>query len=230
MDEIERIKQAYEKRDLSDKDKIYSLSNPSALFLFHQREKAILEALSKCGMNDLPNKRILDVGCGKGGVLRDFIKYGATTQNLHGIDLLPDRIEEAKRISPNIDFRCSDAEELPYADENFDIVLSFTVFTSIFDRSMKKNITKEMLRILKPEGIILWYDYFISKPTNPDVKGVGKKEIKKLFRGCKFDFKKVTLAPPIARRLAPISWLTCYLLEKIPLLRTHYLVVIKKTE
>ncbi len=38
-----------------------------------------------------------------------------------------------------------------------------------------------MLRVLKPNGIILWYDYFISKPTNPDVKGVGKREIKRLL-------------------------------------------------
>jgi hypothetical protein len=48
-----------------------------------------------------------------------------------------------------------------------------------------------MLRILKPEGMVLWYDYHMNNPGNPDVRG-GKE------------------------------------LEKILLLRTHYLGVIKK--
>lgn len=94
---------------------------------------------------------------------------------------------------------------------------------------MKANIAKEMLRVLKPEGIILWYDYYISKPTNPDVKGVGKKEIKRLFPNCSFHFKQAILAPPLARVIAPYSPLLCYLLEKIPFLCTHYLAVIRKT-
>jgi ubiquinone/menaquinone biosynthesis C-methylase UbiE len=63
------------------------------------------------------------------------MKYGARPENLYGIDLLDERIEEAKRLSPNIDFRCGNAEELPYEDGLFDIVIQFTVFTSILDRS-----------------------------------------------------------------------------------------------
>jgi len=133
-------------------------------------------------------------------------------------------------LSPNIDFRCGNAEDLPYEDESFDIIMQFTVFTSILDNQMKKNIAKEMLKVLKPEGIILWYDYFIRKPTNPDVKGVGKREIKKFFPNCTFDFNKVTLVPPIARTIAPYSLLLCYLLEKLRFLNTHYLVVIRKKE
>lgn len=85
-------------------------------------------------------------------------------------------------LSPNIDFRCGNAEELPYEDGSFDIVMQFTVFTSILNPQMKQNIAKEMLRVLKDDGIILWYDYFVSKPTNPDVKGVGRREIERLFQ------------------------------------------------
>jgi len=75
---------------------------------------------------------------------------------------------------------------------------------------------------------IIWYDYWISKPTNPDVKGVGKKEIKELFPNCKFEFHRITLAPPIARLLVRVSWILCELLEKLKIFNTHYLVVIKK--
>jgi ubiquinone/menaquinone biosynthesis C-methylase UbiE len=156
------------------------------------------------------------------------MKYGAKPENMHGIDLLPNAIEEAKRISPGIDFRCGNAESLPFRSESFDIVTQFTMFTSILDNGMKQNAAQEILRVLTPMGVILWYDYFVSKPSNRDVKGIGKVAIERLFPNCTFDFNKVTLAPPIARTIAPHSFLLCYLLEKIPWLRTHYLVVIKK--
>ena len=199
--EIDRIKKTYKKRDKIGISKLYSFLNKSTIFIYHQREKAMLEALSSQDIKDLSYKRILDVGCGSGGVLRDFIKYGAIPENLYGVDLLPDRIERAKKLSPHINFYLGSATELPFENEFFDIVMQFTVFTSILDYSMKQKIAKEMLRVLKPDGIIIWYDYWISKPTNPDVKGVGKQEIKKLFPNCKFEFHRITLAPPIARPL-----------------------------
>jgi len=130
MDEISRIKEAYVKRDLSGKRKLYSLFNPASLFTQHQREKEILKAISKFGINNLSDKKILDLGCGNGGVLRDFMRYGVKHENCFGIDLLPDRIEDAKKLSPNIDFTCGNAEALPYDGNYFDIVLLFTVFTS----------------------------------------------------------------------------------------------------
>jgi len=226
--EIDRIKKTYKKRDKIGISKLYSFLNKSTIFIYHQREKAMLEALSSQDIKDLSYKRILDVGCGSGGVLRDFIKYGALPENLYGIDLLLDRIETAKKLSPHINFYLGSATELPFENEFFDIVMQFTVFTSILDYSMKQKIAKEMLRVLKPDGIIIWYDYWISKPTNPDVKGVGEQEIKKLFPNCKFEFHRITLAPPIARLLVPISWMLCELLEKIRIFNTHYLAIIKK--
>ncbi|MGH7968381.1 MAG: hypothetical protein ACREIC_06590, partial [Limisphaerales bacterium] len=66
-------------------------------------------------------------------------------------------------------------------------------------------------------------------PRNPDVKGIKKKEIRQLFGDCTCDFTLVTLAPPITRLLAPISWLGCEVLSKMPFLNTHYLVVVRKS-
>lgn len=42
---------------------------------------------------------------------------------------------------------------------------------------MKRNISEEILRVLTPDGIILFYDYHMDNPSNSDVKGVRKKEI-----------------------------------------------------
>lgn len=147
---------------------------------------------------------------------------------MHGIDLLKDRVKRAKELSPNIDLVCRNAESIHFADKTFDIILQSTTFTSILNVNMKRRIATEMLRVLKNDGIILWHDFRYDNPKNPDVKGIEKREIIELFPNCRYDFNKITLAPPIARKLAPISWLACYLLEKIPFLRTHYLVIIKK--
>lgn len=228
MDEIEEIRKRYEKRKSLPEKSRYSYFNSGNLFIIQGREKKILELLNKYGMNHLGDKKILDIGCGTGGWLRDFIQWGARPENLYGIDLLEDRIEEARKISPNINFICGNAEKLDFPDNNFDIVLQATCFTSIFDLEMKKNIAKEMLRTLKDEGIILWYDFRYNNPKNPDVKGIEIKEIRELFPNCQYDFNLITLAPPLVRRLAPQNWLLCEILGKIPLLRTHYLVIIKK--
>jgi ubiquinone/menaquinone biosynthesis C-methylase UbiE len=226
VNEVERIRLAYGRRH--GDGVIYSFFNPGQLFMAQQLERELIGTFRRYGFHPLSNKRILEVGCGTAWPLREFVNYGARPENLCGIDLLPTAIEEARRISPNIDFRCGNAEALPFGDESFDIVTQFTMFTSILDKGMKQNAANEMLRVLKPDGIILWYDYFVSKHSNRDVKGTGKVEIKGLFPNCMFDFRRVTLAPPIVRTIAPHSFLLCYLLDKIPFLRTHYLVVIKK--
>ncbi len=228
MDEISRIKEAYAKRARSGKNKLYTSFSPSGLFISQQRERAIISTLKRDGIDDLSNKRILDVGCGTGGVLREFTRYGARPENLFGIDLLPEKIAGASKLSPNINFKSGNVEKLPYESNYFDIVLLFTVFTSIFDSTMKKNIASEMLRVLRVDGSIIYYDYVYNNPGNPDVKGVDKKEITSLFSNCTFNFTLTTLAPPVARAIAPYSWLLCYILEEIPFLRTHYLVCIKK--
>lgn len=228
MNESERIRKVYNKRKIKQKGNLYSYFNKGNLYLVQSRERIILDLLRKYSFSNLSDKNILDIGCGRGGVLRDFIKYGAKPKYLYGIDLLEDRIKIAKEISPNINFKCGDASNLPYEDDFFDIVVQFTVFTSILDKEMKKDIAKEMLRVLKKEGIILWYDFSYNNPRNPDVKGIKKKEIIDLFSNCEFNFNRVTLAPPIVRFIAPRSWLLCYLFEKLSFLCTHYLVIIRK--
>jgi len=89
-----------------------------------------------------------------------------------------------------------------------------------------------MLRVLKPNGIILWYDFWLN-PTNPQTRGIRPKEIRELFPNCNFEFHKITLAPPIARRIVPLSWGLALFLEGLKIFNSHYLVVIrplKKTE
>lgn len=230
MDEIERIRKAYDKRDARKDEEQYSCLNLAHLYMMQQREVMIIRELGSDGCPSLPDSEILDAGCGMGGVLRDFIKYGALPERCHGIDLLPARVEIARRLSPNMDFRVGNAELIPFEDSSFDIVLCFTVMSSILDVRMRRHVAAELLRVLKPGGVIIFYDLHMDNPANPDVRGVRKEEVRSLFSGCDISLRRTTLAPPIVRAVAPHSFILCQLLEKIPLLCTHYLGVIRKKQ
>jgi hypothetical protein len=51
-------------------------------------------------------------------------------------------------------------------------------------------------------------------------------EIKRLFPNCRYEFRRITLAPSIKRRLATVSWGLCLFLENLKIFNTHYLVAI----
>jgi SAM-dependent methyltransferase len=224
--EADRIRAAYARRQCGD---LYSWFNPGHLFMIQGREQRLLTLLNRHGCKQLQTEKILEVGCGKGYWINDFIKWGARPENITGIDLIPEHIAMAKHLCPEtVTLACGNAAHLEFPQATFDIVLQSTVFTSILDPVMKQRIASEMVRVLKPGGLILWYDYHMNNPRNRDVRGVKKPEIHNLFPGCRIELQRITLAPPICRTLAPYSFLLCSLLEKIPLLCTHYLGIIKK--
>ena len=226
VSEEDRVRLAYSRR--RGDSLTYSLFTPGQLYITQSLEREIIRTFRRYGLYPLQDKKVLEVGCGTGWALRELLALGARPENLAGVDLLDYAVKEAERLSPKMDLRCINAENLPFQDEAFDMVMQFTTFTSILDHGVKEKIAGEVLRVLSLSGIVLWYDYFVSKPTNADVKGIGRREILRLFPNCRFDFRRATLAPPITRAIAPYSFLLCYLLDKIPWLRTHYLVVIKK--
>ena len=222
-----RIRETYARRE--EHDVRYSWISPGYQFTMQQRERRLLCVLRRHGYAYLESKKILEVGCGTGQWLRDFIKWGAQPENVTGIDLLQDRVSRARRLCPPaVHIQCASAAQLPFSSERFDIVLQSTVFTSILDPALRRYVAKEMKRVVKPDGLILWYDYHVNNPWNKDVRGVKRQEIYQLFPNCGIDLERITLLPPLARVLTPYSYLTCYLLEKFPPLCTHYLGVIRK--
>jgi ubiquinone/menaquinone biosynthesis C-methylase UbiE len=224
--EEKRIREAYAKRQSGH---LYSRFNPGYLLMVQEREKCLLRLLSRYHCEDLERKKFLEIGCGSGDLLRDFIKWGARPENIAGVDLLSERIAEAVHLSPKaIEIRQCNAAILDYSDETFDVVVQSTVFTSVLEVDMRRQMAAELLRVVKPTGLILWYDYHVNNPWNKDVRGVKRREIYELFPNCRIHLKRITLLPPLARVIAPYSYLICYLLEKFPPLCTHYLGVIRK--
>lgn len=67
--------------------------------------------------------RVLDVACGTGVVAREAVARTGPTGRVSGVDLNPAMIEVAGRVRPDLDWRVGDAEDLPFADDEFDRVL-----------------------------------------------------------------------------------------------------------
>jgi ubiquinone/menaquinone biosynthesis C-methylase UbiE len=202
---------------------------PAALLATQERERKLLRKLAAYGYVTLQDSRLLEIGCGTGNWLGDFVRWGVRPENICGIDLLPERVAVAREFSPRgITLACGNAARLELKSGSCDLVLQSTVFTSILDQELKRQMAREMLRVVAPSGLIIWYDFFLNNPRNPDVRGVGKAEICRLFPACEIDLEKLTLAPPIARFLAPRSRPLYHVLSSCKLCCSHYLGIIRK--
>ena len=221
MKEADRILEELRRREREVPADFYSLDRPANRFLRQGQERALRKALEEIG--PLAGKRVLEVGCGSGNWLE--MMQGAT---LSGIELEPERAARAAARFPGADIRAGDASRLPWESGSFDIVLQSTVFSSILDPGMRRAVASEMLRVLAPGGAILWYDFFVDNPSNPHVRGVRRREIEALFPGCRVDLRRTTLAPPLARRIVPVSWKLAALLESLRVLDTHFFGVIRR--
>ena len=225
--ELDRIRRVYDERALTDYGDRYTYFDPGNLFLTQDREAAVLCALRRSGFSPLTGRDILEVGCGTGQWLRQFVQWGADPERLVGIELDPVRVAQARRLSPaSVRILEGDAAETGIPSGSFDLVYQSVVFTSILNMGVRRALAREMLRLLKPQGIALWYDFRVDNPHNPDVQAVGRAEIRELFAQCDISFRSVGLAPFLARRIAPFSRVACEVLGLIPGLNTHVLAVI----
>ena len=134
-----------------------------------------------------------------------------------------------ERSAPGMRLSLGDATDLPYPAGHFDIALTFTVLSSILDEQTRRRVADEAMRVLRRGGTLIFYD-FTWNPTNPDVRGVGARDLRSLFPDCDIDARRVTLAPPISRRIAPWSWPLASALQALPFLRSHLLASVRKPD
>lgn len=184
--------------------------------------------LVRAGLWPLSGRDILEVGCGSGYWLRQFAQWGASPERMTGIELLPHRAAEARqRCASGTTILEGDAarDRLPAA--SFDIVFQSTVLTSILERESRDALARQMRRLVRPGGAIVSYDFRYDNPRNPDVARLTVEDLRTLFPGAAMRVRSLTLAPFVARRIAPVSWLACHLLDAVPLFHTHVLAIIR---
>lgn len=228
--ESARIRDAYARRELTA-DARYSWFNAAHRLAVQERERAVIDVLGRHGMRTLSSARVVEFGCGSGFWLREFIKWGCAPQHVTGVDLLPDRIAEARRLCPSgVELICANAAEAQLVPHAYDIVLQSMLLTSVLDPALRVAVARAMRRAVAPGGLILSYDYHLDNPRNPDVKALSKRDLRMLFPDCRIEVRRLTLAAPLARPLAAHAAPLHALCVRIPWLRSHYLAAISACE
>jgi SAM-dependent methyltransferase len=207
----------------------YSFLQPNVWQSVHERQRAMLALFAGAGWNSFADKRVCEVGCGGGGNLLELLRLGFAPERMTGIELLTERFARARHVLPaELRLIEGDAIDAPIVPGSQDLVLQSTVFTSLLDATTRTALAEAMWRWLAPGGAVLWYDFTVDNPRNPDVRGVPLSEVRALFPCGRVSAKRVTLAPPLARvacRIHPWLYPVC---NAVPLLRTHVLAWIAK--
>lgn len=103
-------------------------------------------------LNLKPGIRVLDVACGSGN---QSIPAARTGAKITGVDIAPNLIEQARKWAAGenleIRFEEGDAENLSYADGEFDVVM--TMFGAMF-APRPERVSAELVRVCRPGGVI----------------------------------------------------------------------------
>ncbi len=178
--------------------------------------------------SDLGMLRVLDVGCGTGSFLRQLIDWGANPCKLTGTELLPERLEIARRNSASgVRWHLGTLDAIP--DRSVDLVSAHTVFSSILEAERRAALAADMWRILRPGGWCMIFDFRYNNPRNGNVRKLSRNQLGQLWPASQQHYRSLLLAPPIARALAPLPPLVPETLASfVPLLRSHFVFMAGK--
>jgi SAM-dependent methyltransferase len=103
--------------------------------------------------------KLLDIGCGTGRTLHQIARTHPQMR-LHGCDLSPNYIKLARKRLENVEeltLAVENGEALPWADNTFDVVTSTYMFHEL-PRNARRNVVREMLRVVRPGGLCVIED------------------------------------------------------------------------
>lgn len=226
--ERRRILDEYERRAREIEPDRYAPWQLSVHLARAERSRKAAALLRRAGVFPGPGTACLEIGFGRGGWLSELLVWGVPLRHLHGIDL---DLTAVRLVSGRLDgarLAVGDAAEMPWPSGSFELVIASTVFTSILDDGVRRAVAREITRVLSPGGALLWYDFAFNNPGNSHVRKVDRTELRALFPDLTGRIQSVGLAPPIARRIAPLSWVLATSLEALPFLRTHLLAVLAR--
>jgi SAM-dependent methyltransferase len=171
--------------------------------------------------------RVLDLGCGSGEVLRSLREAGVEAHRLRGLDVRPDAVAAARRIDPALDVQLTDPDHIAAPNSSVDVLVAFTLFSSVQDPAIARPLAEEVERVLAPGGVLVWYDLRVPSPGNRTIRPWPEAAVRELLPGLHGWLRPITLLPPLARRLGPATDLL-YPRLSVGRLRTHLVGVLQK--
>jgi ubiquinone/menaquinone biosynthesis C-methylase UbiE len=188
----------------------------------------MLAALRRSVDPSISGGSYLEVGSGTGIGLDRISMAGIGFQSVVGIDFLLEHLQERERVHWNIQMVCADAFLMPFADASFDVMTQLMMLSSVLDRKARCSIGAEMLRVLKPGGVLISFDLRYPQFLSRHRVGFGMRGLREVFPGVPIASSTHVLLPPLARLLAPRSASLCRLLERVAFLRAFRMAVIRK--
>jgi ubiquinone/menaquinone biosynthesis C-methylase UbiE len=229
VSELRRIEERYARRARADDASRYDRLKPWVYLPLQEVERALIRTIELAGLPPLAGRRVLEVGCGSGDLPLELLALGFAAENLVGYELIEERAAAArKRLPAAATIVTGDASDAELDDGSFDVVAQSTVFTSILDPAFQDTLAERMWRLVRPGGGVLWYDFVVDNPRNPDVRGVPLQRVRELFPAGSVHARRVTLAPPLSRLVTRIHPSLYGALNALPPLRTHVLCWIAK--
>ncbi|MCA9156751.1 MAG: methyltransferase domain-containing protein [Planctomycetales bacterium] len=226
--EVAEIRARYDRRPSNDRQH-NSLLHAYRYMPNLEKQRALLRLLGKRYGSDLSQLDFLEVGCGHGNNLRLMIHWGLDPSRIIGNELLPERLEHtSRRVPSEVRLHAGDALKMDVAPESIDIVMASTVFSSILDADFRRALARQMWSWVRPGGGVLWYDFTVNNPKNPDVRKVTARELSRLFPDATNEASRITLAPPLARLVCRLHPSLYSGLNLFPFLRTHLIAWLGK--
>jgi ubiquinone/menaquinone biosynthesis C-methylase UbiE len=173
--------------------------------------------------------RILDIGCGTGWWLERLSRNPRIGAELHGIDLLPDRIDAARARVPTARLVVGDATALPYPDGHFDAVFMFTTLSSMASHAAIAAALREGRRAVAPGGVLLVWEPRLPNVFNRSTLHVSRRLLRSAL-GPALAFRSTTVVPALARHLGPRTPALYPVLARAGFLRTHRLVLVRAAD
>lgn len=226
LDDRDAMAARYARRGAPER---YSFLQPDVWQSVQERQRAMLALFVRAGWRTLADKHAVEVGCGAGGNLLELLRLGFAPERLTGIELLPERLAQARHVLPAaLRVVEGDASTVPVEAASQHLVLQSTVFSSLLADEARRGLAAAMWRWVAPGGAVLWYDFTVDNPYNADVRGVPLSRVRELFPEGRIRSQRITLAPPLARAVCRVHPRLYPLFNALPLLRTHVLVWIAK--
>lgn len=146
----------------------------------------IRELVDHIGLHGSEN--VLDLGCGTGMLLIEVAKR-LSDGHIIGLDIWQTRDQQPnsytvtllnanrEKVEEKVDLTTGDMRQIPFPDNSFDLVVSSLAIHNVSNKEERKEILREIVRVLKPEGKFSLLDFQFTEEYEEILKNFGCRNV-----------------------------------------------------